>query len=529
MVVDDRTFRIGLLGIVAVVITGLGLDLMEVDAAMYAAMSREMIERGDWLRFYHHGEDYLDKPPLLFWVSGLSYLLFGVSNWSFKLPSVLGALWGLYALYRFAIHHHGRDVARAAVLIFGCSAAFFLMTNDVRCDTLLTAAVISAIWLGSAWMDERRWWQLIGTGIAIGLGMLAKGPLALVAPAIALGGDVLLRRRWDVLADLRWMLLIPIIGLLLVPMLIGLHDQFGWHGVRFFFWEQSFGRITGENQWKDDSSVFFFTHELPWMMLPWTLFVIMGLVRRTREVAGALRTNTAGEVISLAGAVLVFIALSFSRFKLPHYIYVTLPLFAVLGARALVKAPRWSAWVQTGVLVLVGAVSLLVFGWSFPEDNTPLVVLLALVLAFAVASIFRGRHILWPSMMMALALGFVLNLRFYPIVLSYQSNAQAGRWVVAEGVPPEKFFGLQVAGTALDLYAGHSVRWLSNVEEARQVIAPGVVILTDEMHETLLREAGFVPSQRMEYPDMTVQLLSIGFFIPDQRPNEIRTRVLLRF
>ena len=88
------------------------LDVMEVDAAQYAAMARELAAGGDWLQFRFRGADYLDKPPLLFWTSALSFKLFGVHNWSYKLPSILAALFGLYATYRLARLYHGVIVGR---------------------------------------------------------------------------------------------------------------------------------------------------------------------------------------------------------------------------------------------------------------------------------------------------------------------------------------------------------------------------------------------------------------------------------
>lgn len=63
---SERAFKLCLLGIGLVALLGSGLDVMEVDAAQYAGMSRDMLERGDFLKLYFRDEDYLDKPPLLF-------------------------------------------------------------------------------------------------------------------------------------------------------------------------------------------------------------------------------------------------------------------------------------------------------------------------------------------------------------------------------------------------------------------------------------------------------------------------------
>src|SRR4051812_32154725 len=76
------------------------VDTMDVDASQYAEMSREMAKSGDYIHLYDRGNDYLDKPPFLFWVSATSIKIFGVNNFGYKLPSILFALWALFALYR---------------------------------------------------------------------------------------------------------------------------------------------------------------------------------------------------------------------------------------------------------------------------------------------------------------------------------------------------------------------------------------------------------------------------------------------
>jgi 4-amino-4-deoxy-L-arabinose transferase-like glycosyltransferase len=84
-------------------------DVMEADASQYAAISWEMLENGSYLQVFQRGLDYLDKPPLLFWLSSFSFKLFGVSNFTYKLPAVLVILMGIYATYRFTLHWHCKE------------------------------------------------------------------------------------------------------------------------------------------------------------------------------------------------------------------------------------------------------------------------------------------------------------------------------------------------------------------------------------------------------------------------------------
>jgi 4-amino-4-deoxy-L-arabinose transferase-like glycosyltransferase len=531
-----RSLLVALLALLVVVTMGSVLDVMGVDAAQYAGMARDMLSfehsphDATWLKLYFRDADYLDKPPLLFWLSAISFKLFGVHNWSYKLPSILYAFLGMYATYRFARLHHTEAIARTAALMFGGSAAFILMTNDVRTDTILTASVITAIWLGAAWLEERRWWQLMGASVSVASGMLAKGPMGLMAPALALGGHVLLARRWDVLRDPRLLVVPVVVGILLVPMCIGLYEQHGPHGLRFYFWEQSFGRITGENRWKDDSTFLYFSHEVLWQLLPWTVFLLAGLWVAIRDL---VKQRPSPEYTSLSGALLVFVAISLSRYKLPHYLYVVMPLFAVIAAKGWHSARSSMLMnIHMAVLALVWSMALLLVGWAFPEGGLPFLALLVLVAGSALLRLRRdpGKEARFTiTYQVLIAVAIVLNGHFYPHLFRYHAPANAGRWASTQGLGVDRFYGMQLSGTALDFYAGYPVRWLSNAEEAARVVAPGIAIYTDapRMHELL--EAGLVPRERFILQDYPVQLLSLDFLLPAQREAALSTHYILRY
>src|SRR3954463_16252122 len=100
-----------LAAILAVYITGMLVDVMTVDAAQYAEMSLEMLRTKSFLKVFCLGQNYLDKPPLLFWLDSVSYFIFGVGNFAYKLPSLLSALLGIYSTYRFALLYYSRETA----------------------------------------------------------------------------------------------------------------------------------------------------------------------------------------------------------------------------------------------------------------------------------------------------------------------------------------------------------------------------------------------------------------------------------
>ena len=235
----------------------LTIDIMEIDAAQYASISLEMSRNGSYLEVMQRGTDYLDKPPLLFWLSSLSISIFGNSNMAYKLPSVLILMVALWATYAFAKLWYDKRTGIIAALILGTTQAFHLMTNDVRTDGLLTGFVILSVLFLSRFLKNGKLLHLLAGGVCIGAAMLAKGPIGMVIPGMAILGHLVLTKQWKKIINPSWLLLLIPVMFMLAPMCYGLYTQFDLHpekevygikgpsGLEFYFWTQSFGRITG--------------------------------------------------------------------------------------------------------------------------------------------------------------------------------------------------------------------------------------------------------------------------------------------
>lgn len=99
--ITNRTVFFVLVSCLLVYLLGMfRIPLMDIDAAQYASISREMLANKSYLQVYDLGKDYLDKPPMLFWLSALSMKIFGVHDWAYRIPSFLFALLAVYATYR---------------------------------------------------------------------------------------------------------------------------------------------------------------------------------------------------------------------------------------------------------------------------------------------------------------------------------------------------------------------------------------------------------------------------------------------
>ncbi len=449
-------------------IAGFFVDILEIDAAQYAVMSRDMLAEGDLLHLKDRGVDYLDKPPLIFWCTALSYKLFGVSTFSYKLPSFLFAILAVWSTMGLAGRFYSQRTAFLSGVILASSQAFFLMNNDVKTDMYLIGSLVFTIWMLVAYIQEGKWYQFVLGFIGIGFSFLAKGPLGLVAPLVALGTDLLLKRDWKNIFRWQWLLGLGLVGLILTPFCIGLHEQFGVKGIRFFLWTQSFGRITGESEWSNNASPFFLVHTYAWAFVPWTIVGLTAWGRKFLEVLqDAFSIPKSKEAISLAGFTLLFIALSLSRFKLPHYIFIVLPFAAIFTAQylhslindiSLRKLSAFFMWLHFSFFLLVtGAVNLLM-AWSFPGTPWWIWILSSAGSLGIIAGFLFSKNASWKHMLPT-AIGFalinlVINIYLYPELLKYQSAGQVGQYIAEQQIPHNQVFAYRTGGRSFDFYSG---------------------------------------------------------------------------
>lgn len=523
----------------------LPIDIMEVDAAQYASIAREMHDSGQYLEVYHRGNDYLDKPPLLFWLSALSFEVFGVSNLAYKLPSLLVLILGLVSTYCLARLWYEKKIASLAALILGTTQAYMLMTNDVRTDGLLTGWMVFSLWQLSAYLQTRKWPPLLLAGLGVGLAMMSKGPIGLVLPGLAVGAHLLLTRQWQRIFDPRWLMFLLVVFVSLVPMMIGLYQQFDLHpektvyglegpsGLEFFFWTQSFGRITGDIYWDNGAPPLFFLQTMLWDFQPWILlflptwgWAIWRLIRqRFRAAAGE-------EYLTLGGFSLGFVMLSLSGYKLPHYVFPLFPMAAIMTAvflRSLAeKTLRIATRIQWGLMQLLALAIVVYWSWPFPPQGfwLPLVAVGLYALAWWLGLRLDGLdRLMMPTVVISCLLNLVAALDFYPRLLTYQATNLVGRKIEAERGPDDETYYYRYLGHGMDFYAQQIVPYtlLNQVNQH----PPGTWIFTDAQGWEDIQDNSDAYYPIEIYDSYSVSRLSLPFIRPDTRQSKLRKLYLL--
>jgi 4-amino-4-deoxy-L-arabinose transferase-like glycosyltransferase len=530
----DRLWRWLPFAIVACIFAlELRVDVMDVDSAQYAHLSRQMFETKSFLIIKNRWWDYLDKPPLTFWLACLSYAIFGVSTAAYKLPSVLFALLGIASTYNVARLYYNERIAYLAALVLSTTVAMFLWTNDVRTDAILLGSVMFCVWQLAEYRRSGKWRHFVGGFIGMGLALLSKGPVGAMVPVLAIGTDAVLKRDWRWLVSPRWLLGALLSLAMLVPMLIGLYQQYGTRGIKFYFWTQSFGRITGENVWRDSTTPLFFTHTILWEMLPWTVLFLAGLFHALRDLVRVrFRLNANEEAIAIGGLVLPFVALSLSHYKLPHYIFVLLPLASVITAKELVRlaerGSRLTRFVTATQLVLV-VVLWTIAAWlcvvAFPVRNVAVwsVLVAGFLLAIWTAlprqpSLIR---LAGPPLATITAFAFMLAVHFFPAVMRYQASTQAAHKLNELGIPREQIYAYRTTPYSFDF----EIRSLANSLELDHVRDGWV--LTDTQGRRQIEDAGLRAEVVGEYENFPVTKLSLLFLRPETRASRLERYYLL--
>ncbi len=340
------------------------LPLIDRDEPRFAEAAREMRERGDWVVPWLNNRERFDKPPLIYWLQIVCYSVFGESDVAARLPSaVLGA--GVAAILVVFARRFAVETSRAlpaekigwwSGTIFTLALQTIIHAKAAVADMAMIFFVTIAIWCawecGAALKRARglstgehkspgsaqSWlaWAL-GCHAALGLGFLAKGPIALL-PLLLLfcfAAHAGANLRQSVFVGAGFLLCLGIVAAWGIPALQRTRGEFFEVGIGKHVVER--GLVAQEGHGSEN--LIQYIAYLPYFFVlsffsffPWA-FQLPGLiVRAWRNGFGG---REGAERVFWAYVGLVFLIFTLYKTKLPHY---TLPAFPIL---ALLFAYRW--------------------------------------------------------------------------------------------------------------------------------------------------------------------------------------------
>lgn len=518
------------------------IALMDNDATQYATIAMQMFKSGSYLEVAYRDIEYLDKPPLLFWFSSLSFSLFGVSHFAYRLPSIIINLLGIYSTYKLGESLNGKQAGLLSALIYASAFGIILFNHDVRTDTMLTAFVVFSIWQLIEYINHGKNANFIFGFVGIGLAMLAKGPIGLMVPVFAIGSQLLYKKQWKYIFHWQWLMGLVIILIVLSPMLVGLYNQHGLTGIKFYFWTQSFGRLTGENVWIDTTGPMFFVHSFLWSFLPWSLLALVAYFKKWITIFRDIKTYRKEEVITLGGITFVFIVMSLSQYKLPHYVFVVYPLISILTAsyiNDIIKSANWDRFLksvyftQNTVNIIIWVGIIILSAYVFPLRSLLIWAMILVVLTVFIFLILkkpRGfSHLFKSTLLTAIGLSIMLNAHFYPTLSKYQAGVTGGEFIKEKNYSEENLLAYMAFRSSLDFYSGKIIPETKDADEMRFLVRnnDSLIIFTNERGLQDLDKMQIAYLEINRFKDYHISTLTLPFLNPATREDATDVAYLL--
>lgn len=312
--------------------------LIDADEGRYASIPLEMLKRGDWVTPMLNGAEFFDKPVLLYWCVMLSYSIFGVSEFAARLPSALFAVAAIGAVYFLNRRTFGARAAFLGAAVLSTAFMWPVLGRVVITDTPLASLSTLALclwWLGHT-SSKRPTWYFAFFWLSLGLGVLTKGPVAVVLAFGAIIPYLLWCRPqngWKMGAS--WG--IPLLLLIAAPWFLivqARNPEFN----HLFWYEQNFARFLGRGGEPDHwEKPYYFLPFLPLIFFPWSLWIpralchLLPTFRRARLHASSERSRAV--VFLVFASLFVLLFFSASKSKIVTYIAPLIPpICALLGA-----------------------------------------------------------------------------------------------------------------------------------------------------------------------------------------------------
>ncbi len=308
---------------------GLGsVPLFDLDEGAFSEATREMLLRGDYISTFLNGEPRYDKPVLIYWLQAVSVLGLGINEFAFRLPSALCATGWVAFVYLFVKRVRDGRTGFMAAMFTATAAGITVIGRAAIADALLNMLIVASMASAFLYFRERRTVWLHAAFIAIGFGLLAKGPIAVIVPGAVTLLYCLSTR--DLRGWARAMLDPAGIALMLAiaaPWYIAQYLKEGDAFVQGFLMKHNIERFSSPMH-GFNGSVFFY---VPWLFvatLPFTA-PLLNLLRNPRQLWDDDLTR-----FCLLWFAFVFVFFSLSGTKLPHYVfYGYTGLFVAMAAR----------------------------------------------------------------------------------------------------------------------------------------------------------------------------------------------------
>jgi 4-amino-4-deoxy-L-arabinose transferase-like glycosyltransferase len=358
-----RTRLLLLLAAIPVFFLSLGANsIWNANEAFYVETPRQMVLTGDYVNPSFNGQPRFNKPVLSYWIVAGLYKAFGVSVTVERAGIAAGAMGILLAAFLVGRALGGSGTGVLAALMLATAPRLVMFSRRIFIDvyvTLFMSLALAGFVLAERDPAHRRRWLLL-TYAAVGLGVLTKGPVALVLPALACGLWLLLEHRVKDLGRLHLPAGALIVLAIVVPWYAADYAQHGWAHIAQFFVGENVGRYT-TSMTPGDRHLWFYLPVLFGDLFPWApLLAVPILTAWRRQAPGEPASHASIRRLLWCWVIVIVAAFSFSSSKEDLYILPVAPAVAALVADALDGQVR--RWAGPGLLFAAVCAACIGFG-----------------------------------------------------------------------------------------------------------------------------------------------------------------------
>ncbi len=381
-----------------------------------------------------------------------------------------------------------------------------------------------------------------------------KGIIAVIVTGLVVILHMLYHKRIKEIFHWKWLSSIIWFFIFLSPFLYCYYLQFdaqphkitngvqGMSGIKFLLWTQSFERMAGQRNMVNNSDVLFFFHSFLWAFLPWSIIAYYETFRDWFITVKNKFRVTAHIQFALSGAALLtMLLMSTSQFKLPHYLNIIFPLFALITAKGIFrfieeknKIPAWMRAVLYSISGLYVLFGIILNTWAFPLSGIFQVITTLVAFLFLLTMIFRKHSFpLKPvmlTMVIAGIINLILNLNFFPQVMTYQGSNAMADYVKSNNIPTENIIGYTHRSYfAFDFAIKKDIpeRSLEEIQN-KAVNNKPFFILTDKQKLPELTAAGIPLQFIVTVPHFHVSRLNLKVINPSTRASILDSLMLMK-
>jgi hypothetical protein len=379
------------------------------DSVTYAALSQYIATHNDWAFLVLDGQEWLDKPHFPFWITALSFKLFGISAFAYILPGFIFHLIGGYYTYRIARMFYGREAAWLSLLVYVSAFHMMYTSTEVKAETFLTGSIMAASYYWLRYDGASKLKYLLLGALFSGVAMMTKGVFTLITITSGLVCMWMYQRQWHKLWSAKWLFALGVCVVFTAPELIALYLQFDAHpekvvfgrtevsGIKFFLWDSQFGRFFNTGPIKDAGGApYYFVAAFLWAFLPWVVVYVVAMVSGMRNFTTRSVAERSQFVYLCAAFFITFAMFSATKFQFDYYTVIIYPFAAILcghylaGVSADMEGHRKLLIAQVATTLLL---VLMVVGLALYVGKMPLiVVVVAMFVATAIyAFVYRAR------------------------------------------------------------------------------------------------------------------------------------------